>query len=107
MMRNENMIEPLNPQCVQTSVSGSGFKGKVHKKAHSKEITYYYFTKNRNNCLMIEYDSREDYGEKSTSGTWISRIVFHQYNAFKKSELEEIKLTDVPKSIIQILQYLR
>ena len=23
MMRNENMIEPLNPQCVQTSVSGS------------------------------------------------------------------------------------
>ena len=40
---------------------------------------------------MIEYDSREDYGEKSTSGTWISGIVFHQYNAFKKSELEEIK----------------
>ncbi|MES2813225.1 MAG: DUF3850 domain-containing protein [Bacteroidota bacterium] len=23
MMRNENMIEPINPQCVQTDVSGS------------------------------------------------------------------------------------
>ena len=26
MMRNENMIEPLNPQCVQTSVSGCFYR---------------------------------------------------------------------------------
>lgn len=106
-MINQDIEVSPNPPFHKTAVSGSCFKGKVHQKLHSKEITYYYFTKNKNNCLMIEYDSSQDYGEKSTSGTWISRIVFHQYNAFKKSELEEIKLSDVPKSIIQILQYLR
>jgi hypothetical protein len=95
-----------NPASCQAAVSGSGFRGKVHKKVHSSTITNYYFTKDKNNCLMIEYDSREDYGENSTSGTWISRIIFHQNNAFTKKELSEIKLSEVPESIIRILQYL-
>lgn len=55
---------------------------------------------------MVKYDSREDYGENSNSGTWISQIIFHQNNAFIKKELSEIKLSEVPESVIRILKYL-
>jgi len=35
MMQNENMNEPQNPQCVQTSVSGSFSEKQIEKLAHN------------------------------------------------------------------------
>ena len=45
MMRNKNMIEPLNPQCVQTSVSGSVFfeTGKYYHKIWVNGDDHRYF----------------------------------------------------------------
>lgn len=46
-MQNENMIEPQNPQCVQTSVSGSGFFeiNKYYRKKNSRDIDCIYYFK--------------------------------------------------------------
>ena len=48
-MRNENMIEPQNPQCVQTSVSGSVL---------STETRYYLFENNSTNDTEINFISQ-------------------------------------------------
>lgn len=48
-MRNENMIEPQKPQCVQTSVSGSVL---------STETRYYLFENNSTNDTEINFISQ-------------------------------------------------
>ena len=48
-MQNKNMIEPQNPQCVQTSVSGSVL---------SAETRYYLFENNSTNDTEINFISQ-------------------------------------------------
>jgi hypothetical protein len=79
----------------------------IHKKKHSERTTYYYFTKDKNQCLMIEYDERMDFGDQSTSGISISNLEMHYQNSWRKENLTEIKISEVPKSIIDILTYLK
>lgn len=56
---------------------------------------------------MIEYDQRMDFGDQSTSGVSIPSLEIHYQNAWKKENLTEITLSEVPKSIIDILSYLK
>lgn len=56
---------------------------------------------------MIEYDRKMDFGDQSTSGVSISNLEMHYQNAWKKDNLIQINLSDVPKSIIDILSYLK
>lgn len=78
----------------------------IHKKENSENTTNYFFTKTKNICLRIEYNKRYDFGEDSTSGVHISKVEMHYQNAWKTEELQEIKISDVPKSVIDILSFL-
>ena len=80
-------------------------KLKIHKFVQDKNITTYYFTKSKNKCLMIDYDKSEDYGQNSSSGTRIARLIIHYQNSFKTDDLIEIVISEVPKCIQDILEY--
>ena len=80
---------------------------KIHKAIMSKTRTNFYFTKNKRNCLMIEYDSSMDFGKFSTSGTYINKLEIHYNNGWVKKDLIEISINEVPESVVDILTYLK
>ena len=78
----------------------------IHKSQVSKNITAYYFTKSKNQCLRIEYDKQWDFGKKSPSGARLNSIEINYQNSYIKDELTEIKIEDVPECIVDVLRYL-
>lgn len=80
---------------------------KIHKKELSKDVTVYYFTKNNKECLLIRFDKSMSFGKNSTSGTYIDKLEINYNNSFIKKDLIEIKLSDVPEVIVDILKYLK
>lgn len=80
---------------------------KIHRKKLEHEVNtiVYFFTKSRNECLAIEHDLTDDYGEHDTSGTRL-KVIIHYKNSWVKKNLEEIKMADVPKRIKDVLTYL-
>lgn len=80
---------------------------KIHKMIMSKTRTNFYFTKNKRNCLMIEYDSSMDFGKHSTSGAYFHKLEIHYNNAWIKKELIEINIEEVPECVRDILTYLK
>jgi len=80
---------------------------KIHLFEESKRTKTYFFTKNKNHCLKVEYDSNFDFGENSTSGASLENIKIHYKNGYVFSENhKEININDVPKSIRDILSFL-
>lgn len=77
----------------------------IHKSQVSKDITAYFFTKSKNKCLRVEYNSYWDFG-KSPSGARLDHIEIHYQNSWVKDNLTEIKIEDVPECIIDVLRYL-
>ncbi len=77
----------------------------IHRKKLNDNITVFYFTRNKNQCLRVEYKKNYDFGEHSTSGTDLE-ITIHYQNSWVKDELEEITISDVPKCITDTLNYL-
>ena len=62
-MRNENMIEPQNPQCVQTSVSGSSLVKKFRRGKKFQEAYFEIGNTNQSICnLIIEAESFKRHG---------------------------------------------
>lgn len=79
----------------------------IHRKKleHRTNTVMYYFTKNRNQCLCIEHDLTDDYGENDTSGANLT-VQIHYQNSWAKNDLEEITIADVPKRVKDVLTYL-
>ncbi len=74
-MRNENMIEPQNPQCVQTSVMTSA----------DKEESYWFL---RWICMRYERNKLKKELEELKS---LEQVKVHKENVQLKKTLEEIK----------------
>lgn len=66
----------------------------------------YVFTKDKNHCLLIEYDKDWDFGEGSPSGTNFNHIEIHTKNGFRLELFKEISIEEVPKCIIDLLRFL-
>lgn len=61
----------------------------IHKKQISKDVTNYYFTKSKDNCLCVEYNSKWDFGKQSASGARLDSIEIHYKNSWIKKNLIE------------------
>lgn len=80
---------------------------KIHRRKLPlrTNTTMYYFTKNRHECLCIEHDLNDDFGEHDPSGSSLN-VIIHYQNSWVKHELEKITMADVPKRVKDILTYL-
>nr|WP_297913346.1 hypothetical protein [uncultured Allomuricauda sp.] len=68
----------------------------------------YYFTKNKNQCLMVEYNKKYDFGKHSDGGCRDLEVIIHYQNSWVISpEHEEIKIEQVPDAIRDVLTYLK
>lgn len=80
----------------------------IHLLLNSCGNRLYYFTKDSNHCLIVEYNPEWDFGEGSPSGTRIEYVEIHTNNSFESFEgLTEISLSEVPKCILELLTYLK
>ena len=78
----------------------------VHKKQINKEVTGYYFTKSKDNCLCVEYNPKWDFGKQSASGARLDSIDIHYNNSFTRKDLIKITIEEVPQAIIDVLSFL-
>ncbi len=78
----------------------------IHKKQISKEVTNYYFTKSKDNCLCVEYNPEWDFGKQSASGARLESVEIHYKNSWIRKDLIEIKIEEVPQTIIDVLSFL-
>lgn len=81
---------------------------KIHVFEEHKRRKLFFFTKDKNNCLMVEYDQEQDYGEHDASGVHFEQIELHYQNGYVfGEEHKEITLNEVPKSIRDLLTFLK
>jgi len=101
MMRNENMIEPQNPQCVQTSVMQSALLSKIKIALRNKIGKYYkhfnfYF---KDGCFCFKEKTQSEFMEsvmvkgafdqENDFNECIYQIYFRLKYSFGKFDLEE------------------
>jgi hypothetical protein len=81
---------------------------RVHLNPNSFGNRLYVFTKDSKHCIAVEYDPALDFGEGSPSGARIESIEIHTNNGFIFNDrYKEISISEVPKSIIELLTYLK
>ena len=103
-MNTENLSnEAETPALNKGTISGSGLL--IHKKKISETRTIFYFTKSNRRCLEIEYNVNYDY-DRGASGFETTHVQIFYFNSFKLENLTKIKISDVPKPILDILTYL-
>ena len=67
----------------------------------------YYFIKDSNHCLAVEYNPKHDFGEGDPWGAMIESVEIHTNNSFCLDDRQrEINLSEVPECIIELLTYL-
>jgi hypothetical protein len=76
----------------------------IHKNVISKNQVNYYFTKDKDNCLLIEYNPNRDYPGTSSGPELLIQI--HDDNAFLVDNFQIIELKEVPQRIIQLLSFI-
>jgi len=80
---------------------------KIHRYQLSDNLFNYFFTKDKNNCLSVEYNKRFDYGKHDPSGCSELEVKIHYKNSWVLSDKhEEISLKDVPEAVQDVLSYL-
>ena len=67
----------------------------------------YFFTKDEKHCLCVEYKSEWDFGNGSPYGSRLFEIEVHTNNAFNFQHIPEVKLSEVPICILELLTYLK
>ena len=78
----------------------------IHFKTQPYGTTTYYFTKSKNECLLVNYNESWDFG-KSPSGARLDVIEIFHKNSFILDDKIEINIEDVPEAIIDVLSYLK
>lgn len=80
----------------------------IHLLEHSERTKIYFFTKNKNHCLKVDYDKDFDFGEHSTSGAALDNLKIHYKNSYIFSDKhKKITINQVPKCIIDVLTFLK
>ncbi|CAL2077560.1 protein of unknown function [Tenacibaculum sp. 190524A02b] len=70
---------------------------KIHVFEEHKRRKLFFFTKDKNNCLKVEYDPGLDFGEHDASGVHFENIVLDYQNGYVfGKEHKEITINDVP-----------